>query len=420
MNTDFNFKKVPDSCVGLLDYVQRAFDETWRRIYPTVARTPPPIFTSKPPLSIIRARRRIGKLKEDPTAEQIREQQKLEFERQVSLHESFVQAFREVSVPLRDLFANVDLPCPEANGFERPFFDFAHDSVARAVPDCAAFSLTRDMESFWPRLSEQLVKAAFDRGELPSGWLPAHCHVRFAASRGIIIDRYPSFPIRSSHDLIQWLLRWIDRCAMPKRNSQHEESAEHLQRLSGWVSLHDQESFTPVIGDLARELRNSRRALFARGITGAPTWEGDPPDMAVAEDRVMRLVDWLRENEGHLLQTEPQTKNSEGRRSGGTPSPLNDRSSTLKPPAELLHELSKQQGAIVSFLWASHRAIQWHNLPDDCWREGKSTSDQTQSAISSALKRLRDKLNKLPDFGVTLEVHASKQTTKLLRNRDPK
>ena len=85
-------------------------------------------------------------------------------------------------------------------------------------------------------------------------------------------------------------------------------------------------------------------------------------------------------------------------------------------PVELLHELTSQQTKIVTHLWNAKHATHWRSLPAECWRDGRSTSDQTDRAIESALERLRDRLNSLPQFGLTLEVHSAKQTTKLLRN----
>jgi hypothetical protein len=85
------------------------------------------------------------------------------------------------------------------------------------------------------------------------------------------------------------------------------------------------------------------------------------------------------------------------------------------PPADLLHEVTRQQRHIVAYLWNAKHATNWRSLPDVCWRNG-STSDQHERAIESALERLRDKLNTLPRFGLSLEVHSDSETTKLNRN----
>lgn len=84
-------------------------------------------------------------------------------------------------------------------------------------------------------------------------------------------------------------------------------------------------------------------------------------------------------------------------------------------PIDLLHELTTQQGKIVAHLWGAKHATKWQSLPDNCWRSG-STSDQEDRTIESALERLRDKLNLLPRFNLTLEVYSAKQTAKLVRN----
>ena len=84
------------------------------------------------------------------------------------------------------------------------------------------------------------------------------------------------------------------------------------------------------------------------------------------------------------------------------------------PPADLLHALTRQQRKIVTHLWKVKHATNWRSLPDDCWQGGHPTSDQNDRTIESALERLRDKLNTLPRFGLTLEVHSG--TTELMRN----
>lgn len=86
------------------------------------------------------------------------------------------------------------------------------------------------------------------------------------------------------------------------------------------------------------------------------------------------------------------------------------------PPDDLLHELTPQQGKIVKYLWNAKHATKWQSQPADCWRGGRPTSDQDDRTIESALERLRDRLNVLRTFGLTLEVHSAKQTTKLLHN----
>ena len=87
------------------------------------------------------------------------------------------------------------------------------------------------------------------------------------------------------------------------------------------------------------------------------------------------------------------------------------------PPDELIHRVTAQQRVILLCLWNAKYARKWSSLPDQCWREG-ATSDQNDRTIEGALGRLRDRLNSLPQFGCTLEVHTGTKTTKLVRNQD--
>ena len=86
------------------------------------------------------------------------------------------------------------------------------------------------------------------------------------------------------------------------------------------------------------------------------------------------------------------------------------------PPAELLHKIARQQREILKYLWDARHATNWDSLPQGCWRTGQPTCEQEDRTVKGALERLRDKLNNLQEYGLTLEVHSANRTTKLVRN----
>lgn len=320
-NGGFDFQKSPESCLELIDYLQRAFDEAWERVYSTTEAILKHVLASA-------ANPRPEKL--DQTTE-ILHQAIAHFaapytERYHFRYSQFVENYRQFCLPLNPLFRGLDLAVPEPGVFEGPIFDFDRSPPSVVVVNPALMRMLKDEDllrravtnpeilqspewsvplfqqdpsekctgslglsalhafrTFWSNLTRQIHKTAVDRGELPEDWTPRHVTVRFSWNEAEVVERYPSFSLKSKEDLIRWLRCWDKRFMKPVRPAY----------VPPWERLAEEESYRPDVNDIARELLNCRRSLLTFGIPGCPNWDGTPSDVKAAEDRVLTVIEWL-------------------------------------------------------------------------------------------------------------------------------
>lgn len=87
---------------------------------------------------------------------------------------------------------------------------------------------------------------------------------------------------------------------------------------------------------------------------------------------------------------------------------------TTEPLANVLEQMTPQQGKLLQFLWNCKHAALWDSLPTTAFANGVLPSDD---AIEKALKRLQDRLNGLyAELKLTLEISRAKRSVKLLRD----
>ena len=290
----FDFTKEPDSCLGLLDYLQRALEFAWERAESGREQEQnlgPIVFGNRrllrcPPSDPIKAA-------EWAIEEERRERESLE---QISASERLhytrlVTAFRAVSQwSIRQLLQTQGLIGPTLPDFALPFFEFQQSHPTGQDARETLDSL-KDLAEFWRQLAKHISDAAFTNGELPDDWVPKPIELCFSGS---VIDRYPSFPIKSPQDVIKWLDLWRKRSRRPPAPC---AQSSPLGMISPPMRLANEESYAAELSDLVRELGNCRHAMATMEVPLGLPWEGDTSDFSVAQDRIIALIDRLHDED---------------------------------------------------------------------------------------------------------------------------
>lgn len=305
---NFCFKKAPESCLELLDYLQRVLNQTWKLVRSTAV---------DEPTSTSRAEQAMKE--QDPGMHEGL------FGKQFSMrYPLLVEKFRQISFPLKTLFKDLGLPDPPRQVFKGPVYEFypppdkdsrawtypARDygnsldfwlpelerqgSPADGHPREVCFRNLLDFQKFWRDLMKEVHTAALDREELPP-WMPSYALAWTSWNETETIERYPPFPIKSPEDLAAWLQQWSERFTKPPRPSQGP--------IPEFPKLSEEHSWCPTENDISRELLNCRRTLLKLQISDWPRLVEIPPKMETAERDVLTLIAWMQDlHAGDRLQ----------------------------------------------------------------------------------------------------------------------
>jgi hypothetical protein len=118
----------------------------------------------------------------------------------------------------------------------------------------------RDLVSWLESWRDGVMRAAWERQELPRGWEPSG-------------ETWPASPIENVENLREWLSGWLESI--------------HRARSSSWGSPE------LCLDDVQRELRNSRRAMRAWDVSLPPQFDDDPASIIEAEKQLELLIDLL-------------------------------------------------------------------------------------------------------------------------------
>jgi len=282
----FDFQKQPESYLELLDYLQHALHQTWEdlsRFGGPPSRKP----FSKEALLQWRVLSAFDLKKPWSKGELELQQSQIAYNNYVcERYRKFVDAFLQVSHPLKLLFEMPRLTLPTTKRPEFIFFDFTQNPIENT----SSRKITEHYDLFWGNLCSKVHKVAVDCGELPESWSPGQAAVRVYENNVEYMERYPAFPIRSQEDLSKWLLLLSKRILKPDRPAQSQ-----FATVSTVKDLSEEDCYCPGVDDISRELLNCRRSLVNWGIFECPNWEDVPPDLRAAENRVLTVIEWLKE-----------------------------------------------------------------------------------------------------------------------------
>lgn len=314
------------------------------------------------------------------------------------LHKCLCRDMKMLKLEIPRMLQKINLPTPPMSIFQLEM------EVTLAIEASEVSSCVLDLQAACDFVTRLLDCAAYDRRELPMGWDMTH--------------GWPESPIETPIELAIHL--------------EHTRN-ELLQQFEPPLEQHEDDP-----EKYRRQLSNAHKAIGFWQLPDIPILSAMPESIAEAESQLSRLIARLRAYESTHLTSPKVDRESDQMESESSTTviardlrfdselmptvadAIPEREAVncqmgVEPPQFLLHQLRGQKAKILRHLWGAHHTSKWCNLPDNCWRRG-SSFEQEDRTILAALERLREALNRFPEFHLTLQVSSSEQTAHLEYN----